>query len=103
MNYKDGKVDGEAFFFYDDAKETKMVELTYDEDLINGVYLEFHENGAQKVTLNYEDGILDGEAEFYYKTGRTKIKGKYKKGRKKGKWYFYDAKGKLINKERVKG
>ncbi len=102
VNYENGKVNGEAFFFYDDSKETKMVELTYEDDVINGLYLEFHENGAQKVSLNYEEGILNGEAEFYYKTGRTKIKGKYKKGRKKGKWYFYDAKGKLINKERVR-
>lgn len=101
VNYKDGKVDGEAFFFYDDGKETKMAELTYDEDLIDGVYLEFHNNGAQKAMLNYDEGVLNGEAEFYYKTGRTKIKGKYKKGHKKGKWYFYDEKGKLINKERM--
>lgn len=102
VNYKDGKVDGEAFFFYDDNKETKMVEVIYKEDVINGVYLEFYENGAQKATLNYDDGVLNGDAEFYYKTGRKKIKGKYKKGRKKGKWYFYDKKGKLINKERMK-
>jgi len=102
VNYEDGKVNGEAFFFYDDVKETKMVELTYEDDVINGVYLEFYENGAQKATLHYEDGVLNGEAEFYYKTGRTKIEGKYKKGRKKGKWYFYDAKGSLINKERMK-
>ena len=101
VNYKDGKVDGEAFFFYDDGKETKMVELTYDEDLIDGVYMEFHDNGAQKAILNYDEGVLNGEAEFYYKTGRTKIKGKYKKGQKKGKWYFYDEKGSLINKERM--
>jgi len=102
VNYKNGKVNGEAFFFYDDNKETKMVELSYDEDIIEGVYLEFYENGAQKATLNYEEGLLHGDAEFYYKTGRTKIEGKYKKGKKKGKWYFYDKKGKLINKERMK-
>ncbi|MEN8121720.1 MAG: DUF3352 domain-containing protein [Bacteroidota bacterium] len=101
VNYKDGKVNGEAFFFYDDNKETKMVEVIYEEDVINGVYLEFYQNGAQKATLNYEEGMLNGDAEFYYKTGRTKIKGKYKNGRKKGKWYFYDEKGKLINKERM--
>jgi len=102
VNYKNGKVDGEAYFFYDDNKETKMVEVIYEEDIINGLYLEFYENGAQKVSLNYEEGVLNGDAEFYYKTGRTKIKGKYKKGRKKGKWYFFDEKGKLINKERMK-
>jgi len=64
VNYKDGKVEGEAFFYYDDQKETKMVELTYEEDVINGIYLEFYENGAQKATLTYEEGVLNGDAEF---------------------------------------
>jgi len=100
VNYNEGLVDGDAYFYYDNDKNTKMAEVQYSDDLIDGVYMEYYENGAQKALLHYEEGILNGEAEYYYRTGRTKIKGKYKNGRKKGKWYFYDEKGNLINKVR---
>ncbi len=100
VNYEEGIVSGDAYFYYDDAKNTKMAEVHYTNDRIDGVYMEYYENGAQKAMLHYDEGILNGEAEYYYKTGRIKIKGKYKNGRKKGKWYFYDEKGNLINKVR---
>ncbi|MBN1253283.1 MAG: DUF3352 domain-containing protein [Bacteroidales bacterium] len=102
VNYKEGNVDGVAFFFYDDKNENKLAEINYENDLINGLYQEFYENGAQKANLNCEDGKLDGDAEFYYKTGSIKIKGKYKDNEKRGKWIFYDEKGNIINKERMK-
>ena len=102
VNYKEGKVDGIAFFFFKDGKETKMAEVTFDEDVIIGKYQEFFKNGAQKATLTYEDGKLEGDAEFFYPTGRIKIKGKYKDDEKRGKWLFYDEKGQVINKEKMK-
>ena len=102
INYKDGKVEGIAFFFYDDKKEIKLAEINYQDDLINGLYQEFFENGAQKAKLNYEEGELHGDAEFYYKTGSIKIKGKYKNNNKKGRWFFYNQKGEVINKERMR-
>lgn len=102
VNYKDGKVDGIAFFFYNDGNETKMAEVVYKDDVITGLYQEFYQNGAQKARLNYEEGMLNGDAEFYYPTGRIKIKGKYKDDEKKGKWLFYDENGAVINKEKMK-
>lgn len=102
VNYKDGKVDGIAYFYYNDGKETPMAEVIFVQDIINGVYQEFFQNGAQKAKLNYEDGKLNGDAEFYYPTGRLKIEGKYKDDEKKGKWLFYNENGQLINKEKAK-
>jgi antitoxin component YwqK of YwqJK toxin-antitoxin module len=46
---------------------------------------------------------LSGEALYFYPTGKIKIKGKYKKGTKKGKWLFYDKKGQVIRKKRYSG
>ncbi len=100
VNYKDGNVDGEAFFYYDKSPETKMAETTFDDDLLNGVYTEYWQNGAVKAELNYEDGKLYGKAKYYYPNGKIKIEGKYKKGEKKGKWLFYDQKGNVIDKKR---
>ncbi|MDF1550997.1 MAG: DUF3352 domain-containing protein [Bacteroidales bacterium] len=102
VNYKSGKVDGVAFFFYNDGNETKLAEVIYKDDVIEGNYQEFFQNGAQKAKLTYEDGMLNGDAEFYYPTGRIKIKGKYKDNEKKGKWLFYDENGEVINKEKMK-
>jgi len=102
VNYKDGKVEGVAFFYFDDKNEIKLAEINYQEDLINGLYLEFYKNGAQKAKIQYEEGKLNGDAEFYYKTGSIKIKGKYKNNNKKGKWIFYNKKGEVINKERMR-
>ncbi len=102
VTYNDGKVDGIAFFFYNDNNETKQAEVIYKDDVIQGVYQEFYQNGAQKATLNYEDGKLDGDAEFYYPSGRIKIKGQYKNNEKKGKWLFYSENGEIINKEKMK-
>ncbi len=102
VNYDAGKVDGVAFFYFDDNKETKKLEINFDNDVMEGKYQEFYPNGAQKATLFYDDGKLHGDAEFYYPTGRIKIQGKYKKGKKRGKWIFFDENGEIINKKRMR-
>jgi antitoxin component YwqK of YwqJK toxin-antitoxin module len=102
INYKDGKVDGIAFFYYNDNHETPMAQVIFNQDVITGVYQEFFQNGAQKAKLNYKDGKLNGDAEFYYPTGRIKIKGEYKDDEKRGKWLFYNENGDVINKEKMK-
>ncbi len=103
VNYKDGAVQGDLFYYFDQKPETLMVETHYEEDILQGNYLEYWKNGAQKAKLHYKDGQLNGEAYYYYPTGKLKIKGKYKKGAKKGKWLFYDKNGKVINKKRYSG
>ncbi len=100
VNYKNGKINGAAFFYFDDGKETKQVEIGFKDDVKQGKYQEFYDNGAQKATLFYEQGNLHGDAEFYHTTGKIKIKGKYKNGKRRGKWLFFDTEGNIINKER---
>jgi len=102
VTYKDGKVDGIAFFFYNNAGENKQAEVIFREDVIDGIYQEFYENGAQKATLNYSNGKLDGDAEFYYQSGRIKMRGKYKNNDKKGKWLHYSESGEIVDKEKMK-
>ncbi len=102
VNYKDGKADGKAYFYYDDGKQTKKSEVLFEQDVVVDLYQEFFENGTQKTTLNYKNGKLHGDAEFYYKNGKLKIKGKYKKGYKKGKWRYYDETGNVYNKEKFR-
>jgi len=102
-NYDAGDLQGDVFYYFDKKPEQLMVETHYDEDLLEGDYLEYWQNGAQKANLHYDDGKLSGEALYFYQTGKIKLKGKYRKGEKKGKWLFYDKKGKVIRKKRYSG
>jgi len=103
VNYHNGDVTGEMFYYFDKKPETLMVETVFDDDLITGKYLEYWENGAQKARLQYKDGKLHGEALYYYPSGKLRVKGKYKNGEKKGKWLFYNEKGEVIEKKRYSG
>ncbi len=100
VNYKDGKVEGIAYFYYNDKVNSKKAEVTYENDQIIDFYLEFYDNGAQKSKIEYENGEMHGDAEFYYRTGRLKIAGKYKKGKKDGKWKYHNEAGEVIKKEK---
>jgi hypothetical protein len=101
--YDDGEVTGEAFFYYDGKPSVKKAEMTFEDDLLHGVYKEYYPNGARKAELNYKNGKLHGEALYFYTTGKLKVKGKFKKGERKGKWVFYDKQGKIIKKEKYSG
>ena len=83
--YNKGEVDGNLFYYFDKKPEVKMAEMRFENDLLEGLYTEYWKNGALKAKLHYKDGRLNGDAFYYYPTGQLKIKGKYKKGEKKGK------------------
>ncbi len=102
INYTDGKITGEAFFYYDIPEATKRASVTFEDDKIEGDFLEFYDTGARKSKMAYEDNIPEGEAEFYYRTGGIKIKANYKDGKKHGKWIYFDEKGNQIGKEKWK-
>ncbi len=102
VNYVYGKVEGEAFFYFDDSKKTMKARATFDDEKIIDYYEEYYDNGARKARIEYDDGLPDGEAEFYYRTGKIKIEAEYRKGQKHGKWKYYNEKGELIGKEKWK-
>jgi len=101
--YTEGEVHGEVFYYFDKKPLTKMAEMKFEHDLLEGTYIEYWQNGAQKAKLEYIEGRLHGKAFYFYPTGQIKIKGKYKKGEKKGKWLFYDKTDKVIDKKRYSG
>jgi len=100
VNYKDGNVDGIAYFYYNDEVNSKKAEVTYENNQIIGFFLEFYDNGAQKSKIEYKNGEMHGDAEFYYRTGKLKIEAQYKKGKKDGKWKYYNEAGEVIKKEK---
>ncbi len=93
VNYKDGKLEGEARFYYDTPENIKKADAYFEDDNLNGFYYEYYKSGTQKAKIEYEDGKAYGDAEFYYPNGKLKIKAQYKKGLKNGKWIYYNEKG----------
>ena len=96
VNYDNGMLEGDAWFYYDTSENTKQAEASFENDEQNGNYFEYYESGTQKAKIEYNDGKAFGDAEYYYPNGKLKIKAEYKKGLKNGKWIYYDEKGKPI-------
>ena len=97
--YDDGKVDGTAIFYFDDEEHTVKAEVKYNDDVIDGDYIEYYSNGRKKAELELDEGLFDGNAYYYYRNGQLKIEGKYKNGLRHGKWKYYTKAGDLISKE----
>ncbi len=95
-NYMQGYLNGKAYFYYDSRKETKLAEVEFDMDKIDGYYVEYYRNGNMKSKIQYEDGRRHGECLFYYENGKLKLQSKYKKGERVGKSTVYNDKGKKI-------
>ncbi len=102
VNYVSGKIEGEAFFYFDDVKNTLQAQATFDDEKIIDKYEEFHDNGARKAMIPYKDGVPHGDAEFYYPNGKLQIEAEFKNGLKHGKWKHYDENGELLSKEKWK-
>ncbi len=102
VNYVNGKIEGEAFFYFDNVKRIMLAHALFDDEQIIENYEEFYENGARKALIPYKDGVPHGDAEFYYENGKLKIEAEYKNGFKHGKWKFYDENGELMTKEKWK-
>jgi antitoxin component YwqK of YwqJK toxin-antitoxin module len=62
----------------------KTVKL-YDDDQLE-VWEEYHENGELMEEKSYENGLLDGEYFYSNESGDTTISGRYKQGKKQGRW-----------------
>ena len=88
--YEEGKINGEARFFYKDGKlQGKVV---YRKGEIQ-FYKEYFPDGTLKLEMPYRKGMRHGVVRFYYKTGHLLCEGRYKKGHPVGKWHYYRITG----------
>jgi antitoxin component YwqK of YwqJK toxin-antitoxin module len=102
VTYKDGQPEGIAYFYYDDVSNTLQAQMTFVQGKIDGLYKEYYNTGAKKAYILYIDGEKEGKAEFYYKSGDIKIRGKFKNGKRNGKWIYFDENGKKITVQKWK-
>ncbi len=56
-------------------------------------HIEYYTNGQRKFLSEEKKGMNDGIFYRWSKNGRIKTKGQYKKGKRVGKWEWFDNKG----------
>lgn len=66
-------------------------------------FAECYKNGNTKSAENYNRKYqLHGGYMEYYENEMIKVIGKYKRGKKQGRWQYYDKDGKLLKTEKHK-
>ena len=121
--YKDGKIDGISEYYQSDGTITsafaKVVKnmpeqwmgvfgLYYEypyhasQNLANGQYEKYHDNGQLSARLTFKDGKKDGPYESYYESGQLRQRVTYKEGKREGLYERYYGNGQLTTKETYK-
>ncbi|MEC5164639.1 antitoxin component YwqK of YwqJK toxin-antitoxin module [Flavobacterium sp. PL11] len=92
-HYKIGKLEGVQTTFYQSGKVAE--EIVYKNNLKNGVYKKYTENGTILEESNFVKDNYQGTAVFRDANGEVVSKGVFTNGQKTGIWQFYD-KGALV-------
>lgn len=97
-NYMQGYLNGKAYFFYNSGKDTKLADIDYKMDKIDGYYIEYYSNGNMKAKIEYSEGEKHGDCQFFHENGNLRLTSKYKHGKRCGKSTVYDETGRKIGK-----
>ncbi|TWH99368.1 MORN repeat protein [Flavobacterium tiangeerense] len=92
-NYVKGKLEGVRYVYYPNSAIAE--EISYKNNLKNGLYKKIAENGVVLEESIYKDNVYDGVAIFRDAIGVIVSQGKFVNGKKMGIWQFYE-KGKLV-------
>ncbi|MDR1172249.1 MAG: toxin-antitoxin system YwqK family antitoxin [Bacteroidales bacterium] len=93
--YMAGKHHGKEQSFYPNGKVAE--ETIWENDLKNGPWKQFFENGQLKSTCTYVNDKLDGLFTTYFLDGTKEIEGLYRNDTPDGEWKRYDEKGKPVS------
>lgn len=75
VDFKNGFIDGK---YIHGNRQGKLTEETYSNGVLNGILLEWFDNGNKKLSTNYINGKREGEAYKYYENGNVESKAVYK-------------------------
>jgi antitoxin component YwqK of YwqJK toxin-antitoxin module len=92
-NYKNGKLEGLRSVYYPSGKIAE--EISYLNNMKNGLYKSFSENGIILEQSIYKNNEYNGPATFKDAQGNVVSKGLFLNGKKSGIWQFF-TNGKLV-------
>lgn len=72
-------------------------EATIIDDLLQGTYTIWYENGQVAERLFFRDNVENGPAQFYHSNGQLAMSGTYQDGKMVGIWQFYNSSGQLAD------
>lgn len=111
LRYKDGKLNGECFWYYYNSKPE--MKTTYELGKLNGETVRWYENGNIQSRYfikddnydsifesynvygvlikeeHYKEGVLHGTLRQWYDNGKVFLEGAYLEGMLHGKWVMY--------------
>jgi hypothetical protein len=90
VNGQDVK-DGPYVVYHDDG--SKMMQGEYQDGKQNGEWTMWYDNGQKKSVDHYKDGVQDGEHTGWYTDGKIAAIGMYKDGKQDGVWKRWDPQG----------
>jgi len=85
-------LDREVMFY---ENKQKRIEGEYKNNLRNGIWKAWYEDGTNWSKGEYKDGKRNGEAISYHPNGIKYIEGMYRDDIRVGAWRFYDTTGVL--------
>jgi antitoxin component YwqK of YwqJK toxin-antitoxin module len=91
-SWKMGKRDGVTYKFYSEGKPSEYLE--WKDNVKNGKWEQYFENGAVRLTGYYLNDTLNGNFVCYNPDSSLSIKGSYRMGTLDGTWTYYSEDGK---------
>ncbi len=85
-------LDREVMYY---ENKQKRIEGEYNNQLRNGIWKAWYENGTIWSVGEYKDGKRNGEGISYHPNGKIYIEGMYRNDTRVGPWRFYDTAGVL--------
>ncbi len=98
-NYKNNVLNGEFKVFYEDGKLTKLAH--FKDGKLHGNSKKYSPKSILIEDVNYVNGELHGFAAFYEDNGNLKQKGMYEEDLKVGPWEFFED-GELSETKEIK-
>ncbi|MEN0006478.1 MAG: hypothetical protein AAF798_20165 [Bacteroidota bacterium] len=90
VQYEPAKVENWKWYY---NNGNPYFEATYVNDLLQGTYQIWYENGQLAESLRFKDHLEDGAAVFYHPNGQIAMQGTYQNGEMIGTWQFFDPTG----------
>ena len=87
----DGKLDGVFIQWYEDGQ--KKYERTYKDGEEDGLLTIWYEDGQKRSEVTYKDGKIDGLLTCWYEDGQKRLEATYKDGKLNGKWISWYENG----------
>ena len=94
-NYVNGNLEGQRVVYYEPIDGQYVVARYeyYKNNVLHGVFKEYHQNTKLKSEGEYRDGHLNGDVKFYYTNGKMERLERYKYAVKHGWWIFFNQDG----------